>query len=337
MGVLVLPPSGIDIPAEREKRHMFTGGDTRPMPTAAAKQAAKSKDHPASGRAEPADPVSVVGRACRYLDARMEGDGDTVVTLAELGRHCAMSPWHLQRLFKRTLGVTPRQYADARRLDRFRAGLQQGNGVASATYDAGFGSSSRVYERAGPALGMTPATYAKGGRGTVIAYATAQCPLGRLLVAETPRGVCFVALGERDGPLVEKLRREYPAAAAIMRDDQALGQAVRAILDMIDGAEPHADLPLDIRFTAFQRRVWEELSRIPAGETRSYSEIAAALGNPAAQRAVGRACATNPVPVLIPCHRAIRQDGELGGYRWGPNRKRKLLAREGQSGGAEND
>jgi len=309
---------------------MFTGGETRPMPESAAKQAAKSRNHPAPGRQEPAGHVAVVGRACRYIDARMEGDGETGVTLAELGRHCAMSPWHLQRLFKRIMGVTPRQYADARRLDRFRAGLQQGNGVASATYDAGFGSSSRVYERAGPALGMTPATYAKGGQGTVIAYATAQCPLGRLLVAETPRGVCFVALGERDGTLVDKLRREYPAAAAIERDDKALGQAVRAILDMIDGAEPHVGLPLDIRFTAFQRRVWEELSRIPAGETRSYSEIAAALGNPAAQRAVGRACASNPVPVIIPCHRAIRQDGELGSYRWGAGRKRKLLAREGQ-------
>jgi AraC family transcriptional regulator of adaptative response/methylated-DNA-[protein]-cysteine methyltransferase len=272
----------------------------------------------------------MVRSACRYIDARMAGDCDTVITLAELGSHCAMSPWHLQRLFKRTLGVTPRQYADARRLHRFRAGLQQGNGVAAATYDAGFGSSSRVYERAGAALGMTPATYAKGGQGASIFYALTPCRLGRLLVAATRRGVCFVALGERDGELTAKLNAEFPAAAEITRDDELLGQSVAALLEMIDGAEPHADLPLDIRFTAFQRRVWEELTRIPPGETRSYSEIAAALGHPGAQRAVGRACATNPLPVIIPCHRAVQQDGGLGGYRWGTARKRKLLDAEGR-------
>ena len=304
---------------------------TRQQPRQTAKTPATRPEQPA------ADHVALIGRACRYIDGRLEGDGDTVVTLAELGRHCAMSPWHLQRLFKRIMGVSPRQYADARRLDRFRTGLQQGNGVASATYEAGFGSSSRVYERAGPALGMTPAAYAKGGRGAVIGYAITNSPLGRLLVAATPRGVCFVALGERDGTLVDKLRREYPAAAAIARAAAALGQAVRAILDMLDGAAPHAGLPLDIQATAFQRRVWEELQRIPAGETRSYSEIAAALGQPAAQRAVGRACATNPVPILIPCHRAVRQDGGLGGYRWGVARKRRLLDREGDSTARSND
>lgn len=307
---------------------------TRRQPRQTSRAPAKE---PAAKDSETADHVALVGRACRHIDARLEGDGDTVVTLAELGRHCAMSPWHLQRLFKRIMGVTPRQYADARRLERFKAGLQQGNGVASATYEAGFGSSSRVYERAGPALGMTPAAYAKGGRGAEIAYALAESPLGRMLVAATPRGVCFVALGERDATLVDKLRREYPAAAAIARDDRALGQTVAAILGMLDGAAPHAGLPLDIRATAFQRRVWEELSRIPAGETRSYGEIAAALGQPAAQRAVGRACASNPVPILIPCHRAVRQDGGLGGYRWGAARKRRLLAREGAVSSQENE
>ncbi len=329
---------------------MFTGGEAGPMPQATTTQAPnpaarkKLAGGPAGKPAENPDSkpngdshVAMVGRACRYIDERLAGDGDSVVTLAELGIHCAMSPWHLQRLFKRTLGVTPRQYADARRLDRFRAGLQQGNGVAAATYDAGFGSSSRVYERAGAALGMTPATYAKGGQGASIFYALTPCPLGRLLVAATLRGVCFVALGTRDGELVAQLHREYPAAAEIARDDELLGQSVAAILEMIDGAEPHAGLPLDIRFTAFQRRVWEELTRIPPGETRSYREIAAALGNPAAQRAVGRACATNPLPVIIPCHRAVRQDGGLGGYRWGTERKRKLLAREGSKAAAEGE
>lgn len=298
---------------------MYVGGDTQVVPRPAAEPA----------QPETADDrVALVSRACRYMDERLDESCEATVTLAELGSHCGMSPWHLQRLFKRMMGVTPRQYADAKRLDRFRAGLQQGNGVASATYDAGFSSSSRVYERAGPALGMTPATYAKGGRGARIAYSVTDSPLGRLLVAATARGVCFVALGERDPVLIEKLRAEYPAAAAIQRDDAALGQMVRTILELIDGGEPHVDLPLDIRATAFQRRVWEELTRIPLGETRSYSEIAAALGQPNARRAVGRACAANPLPLIIPCHRAVRQDGEIGGYRWGTTRKRKLLTRE---------
>jgi AraC family transcriptional regulator of adaptative response/methylated-DNA-[protein]-cysteine methyltransferase len=309
---------------------MFTGGETQRDARDTGRREVRPR--PCSD-----DQLAMVQRACRYIDERLAGDGDTVVTLAELGSHCAMSPWHLQRLFKRTLGVSPRQYADARRLDRFRAGLQQGNGVAAATYDAGFGSSSRVYERAGPALGMTPATYARGGQGASIFYSLTSCPLGRLLVAATRRGVCFVALGARDAELIAQLRGEYPAAAEITRDDALLGQSVAALLEMIDGAEPHAGLPLDIRFTAFQRRVWEELTRIPPGETRSYSEIAAALGNPAAQRAVGRACAANPLPVIIPCHRVVQQDGGLGGYRWGTARKRKLLAAEGHKAGGKGE
>ena len=285
--------------------------------------------------------VEAVRRACRYIDARVEaaagdgpdqGGGAGPVTLAELGVHCGVSPWHLHRLFKRVMGVTPRQYGDARRLARFRVGLQQGDGVAAATYDAGFGSSSRVYERAAGALGMTPATYARGGRGARIAYALAASPLGRLLVAATERGVCFVGLGERDGKLAAELRREFPAAEEIRRDDAALGAAVAALLAYLAGAEPHIDLPLDIRATAFQRRVWEELRRIPPGETRSYTEVARALGQPAAQRAVGRACATNPVALVVPCHRVVRQDGGLGGYAWGLERKRALLEREAAAG-----
>ena len=281
--------------------------------------------------------VEAVRRACRYIDARVEatsgdgpdeGGGEGPVTLAELGVHCGVSPWHLHRLFKRVMGVTPRQYGDARRLARFRVGLQQGDGVAAATYDAGFGSSSRVYERAARALGMTPATYAKGGRGARIAYALAGSPLGRLLVAATERGICFVGLGERDAQLAAALRREFPAAEEIRRDDAALGAAVAALLAYLAGAEPHVDLPLDIRATAFQRRVWEELRRIPPGETRSYAEVARAVGKPAAQRAVGRACATNPVALVVPCHRVVREDGGLGGYAWGIERKRALLERE---------
>jgi AraC family transcriptional regulator, regulatory protein of adaptative response / methylated-DNA-[protein]-cysteine methyltransferase len=278
--------------------------------------------------------IAAVERACRYIEARidgMEGDGASddqgVVTLAELGGHCGMSPWHLQRLFTRAMGVSPRQYADARRLKRFKAGLQQGDGVAAATYDAGYGSSSRVYERADAALGMTPATYAKGGRGARIRYALTATPLGQLLVAATERGICFISLGARREELEQRLHREFPAAE-IEHSEPVLASAVRAIVDFIAGKEPHINLPLDIRWTAFQRRVWEELRRIPLGETRSYGEIARAVGQPHAQRAVGHACATNPVPLLVPCHRVVRGDGDLGGYRLGTARKRRLLERE---------
>lgn len=283
---------------------------------------------PARGMKRGEGSVETVRRACRYIDRRVDGEdanAEGPVTLAELGNHCRLSPWHLQRLFKRTLGVTPREYADARRLSRLRSGLQQGEGVAAATFDAGFGSSSRVYERAHAALGMTPATYAKGGQGAHIAYALARSPLGCLLVAATARGVCFVSLGDRKSKLEEALRHEFPAAADIRRDDGALGAMVDALLAYLSGDLPHVDLPLDIRATAFQRRVWEELRRIPPAETRSYGEIAQALGKPAAQRAVGRACATNPVALIVPCHRALRQNGGLGGYRWGMHLKRALL------------
>jgi len=279
-------------------------------------------------------PVETVRRACRYIDRRVgaaDADSEGPVTLGELGSHCGMSPWHLQRLFKRTLGVTPREYADARRLSRLRSGLQQGEGVAAATFDAGFGSSSRVYERAHAALGMTPATYAKGGRGAHITYALTRSPLGRLLVAATARGVCFVSLGDQDGNLEAALRHEFPAADSIRRDDEALGAVIDALLAYLSGNLPHIDLPLDIRATAFQRRVWEELRRIPPAQTRSYGEIALALGKPAAQRAVGRACATNPVALIVPCHRALRQDGRLGGYRWGMHLKRALIELESRN------
>jgi AraC family transcriptional regulator, regulatory protein of adaptative response / methylated-DNA-[protein]-cysteine methyltransferase len=279
--------------------------------------------------------IAAVERACRYIEARVDGtdgegssDEQGVVTLAELGAHCAMSPWHLQRLFMRAMGVSPRQYADARRLKRFKAGLQQGDGVAAATYDAGYGSSSRVYERAASALGMTPATYAKGGRGARIRYAITATPLGQLLVAATDRGICFVSLGARREELEHRLRREFPAAEGVERSEPALTSAVQTIVDFIAGREPHINLPLDIRWTAFQRRVWEELRRIPLGETRSYGEIARAIGQPNAQRAVGHACATNPVPLIVPCHRVVRGNGDLGGYGLGPQRKRKLLERE---------
>jgi AraC family transcriptional regulator of adaptative response/methylated-DNA-[protein]-cysteine methyltransferase len=280
------------------------------------------------GRGRDKAALATVERACRYIESQRE-IGEGVVTLTELGAHCRMSPWHLQRLFKQVMGVTPRQYADAHRAKRLKGGLQAGESVAGATFDAGYGSSSRLYERAAAELGMTPATYKKGGLGAEIGFAIAPCHLGRVLGAATPKGVCFVGIGEDEGALEAELRREFPHAAVVRRDESRLGSAMATILAYLEGAEPHIALPVDIRATAFQRRVWEELRRIPYGETRSYAEIAQAVGAPGASRAVGRACATNPVALLVPCHRVVREDGSLSGYRWGLARKQALLEREG--------
>jgi AraC family transcriptional regulator of adaptative response/methylated-DNA-[protein]-cysteine methyltransferase len=272
--------------------------------------------------------LATVERACRYIESQREV-GEGVVKLTELGAHCRMSPWHLQRLFKQVMGVTPRQYADAHRAKRLKGGLRAGESVAAATFDAGYGSSSRLYERAAAELGMTPATYKRGGLGAEIGFAIAPSPLGRLLAAATSKGVCFVGIGEDDRALEGELRRQFPQAAGIRRDEGRLGSAMATILAYLEGSEPHIDLPVDIRATAFQRRVWEELRRIPYGETRSYGEIAQAVGAPRAVRAVGRACATNPVALIVPCHRVVREDGGLSGYRWGLARKQALLEREG--------
>ncbi len=270
--------------------------------------------------------LDLVRRACDHIDAR-DGQG---VTLASLAETLELSPWHLQRLFKRAMGVSPRDYAEARRSRRFRDELKDGESVAGATYGAGYGSSSRVYEDAQRRLGMTPASYAKGGKGARIAYATVDSALGRLLVAATARGICFVSLGETDAPLVAALEAEFPEAEVIIRDEDAIAPALDDLLAHLEGKTPHLSLPLDVRATAFQRRVWQELMAIPPSETRSYSEIAAALGLPKGQRAVGRACATNPVAIVVPCHRALRADGHLGGYRWGLERKAALLRREAE-------
>lgn len=267
--------------------------------------------------------VEMVRRACHYIEAQMDGPP----TLAALGAHVGSSPHHLQRTFRRLLGITPRQYADAHRVRRLKARLQAGETVTDAMYGAGFGSSRSLYERAPAQLGMTPATYRRGGAGARIGYTIVACPLGRLLVAATGRGVCAVSLGEDDGGMERALRDEYPAAQ-LQRDDDALRAWVAALLDHLAGQRPHLDLPLDVQATAFQWRVWEQLRAIPYGSTRSYSEIARALGQPTAARAVARACATNPVALIVPCHRVVREDGSASGYRWGLERKQSLLAQE---------
>lgn len=267
--------------------------------------------------------VELVQRVCRLLE-------DTDVentTLAALSDQTGVSSFHLQRTFKKVMGVTPRQYADAARVSRFKGGAREGKTVTTAMYDAGFGSSSRLYEQAGSQLGMTPATYGKGGRGATIGYAIVKCYLGGLLVAATSKGVCSVKLGDSESALEADLKREFPAAE-FQRDEKRLTESIQAVVDHLEGKSPHIDLPLDIQATAFQRQVWEQLRAIPSGQTSSYSEVAKAIGQQKAVRAVARACATNPVALVIPCHRVIREDKSLGGYRWGLERKKKLLETE---------
>jgi AraC family transcriptional regulator of adaptative response/methylated-DNA-[protein]-cysteine methyltransferase len=230
-------------------------------------------------------------------------------------------------VFKRVTGVSPRQYGDAFRVERLKAGLKRHQTVTTAMLEAGYGSSSRLYEHASARLGMTPRAYQKGGPALTVRFTIGRCDLGRVLLAATNKGICAVSLGDAAGELEAWLREEFPAAT-VVRADAELRRWLQALLDHLAGDLPHPALPLDVRGTAFQRRVWEELRKIPLGATRTYAEVAAALGRPHSVRAVARACATNPVSVLTPCHRVIGADGSLRGYRWGIERKKKLLERE---------
>jgi AraC family transcriptional regulator of adaptative response/methylated-DNA-[protein]-cysteine methyltransferase len=272
--------------------------------------------------------LALVRRVCALL---AEGE-DAMPSLAELGAEVGLSAAHLQRQFKAVMGISPKQYGEAIKLARAKALMREGEPVASALYGAGYGSSSRLYEQAGARLGMTPASYAKGGRGARILYTIVPCPpVDRLLVAATARGLCLVAMGDADADLERDLSDEYPAAE-IIRDDVALAEWARAVAALANGATPYVALPVDVRATAFQRLVWDRLRAIPSGVTRTYGQIAAEIGNPAAVRAVGRACATNPLALVVPCHRAIAADGRMHGYRWGVRRKEALLARERKGG-----
>ncbi|MFN2563595.1 MAG: bifunctional DNA-binding transcriptional regulator/O6-methylguanine-DNA methyltransferase Ada [Gemmatimonadaceae bacterium] len=274
---------------------------------------------------EPAGAVAAVRRAATYIDAH----ADERITLAALARETGVSAFHLQRVFRRELGVTPREYQQARRLERLRAQLRRGQTVSRATYDAGFGSPSRVYEQAAAKLGMTPAAYRRGGDGVRIRFAIVASPLGQLLVAATPDGICTVNLGDSDAQLERRLRAEFPRAVVERDEDGSLAALTARVLAHLRGEGPAHDLPLDVKGTAFQQQVWRALLAIPYGETRSYAAVAAAIGQPTATRAVARACATNPVAVVIPCHRVVRSDGGLGGYAGGIERKERLLEIEG--------
>ncbi len=270
-----------------------------------------------------------VARARDLLDAA----GGAPVSLAELSAATGMSAWHLQRTFKKLAGLTPREYAEARRAERLREALRVEPSVSRATYETGFGSSSRLYERAHLLLGMTPGAYKKGGAGMEIRYTIVGSPLGRLLVGVTERGVAAVLLGEDDGLLVAELAEKFPNAARERVDDGAeewLGGLVKEVSRRIErpGSFGGAPLPLDLVGTAFQWRVWQALLEIPAGETVSYQELAERLGMPSSTRAVASAVAANRAAVLVPCHRVVRSDGSLGGYRWGLPRKQALLEQE---------
>jgi AraC family transcriptional regulator, regulatory protein of adaptative response / methylated-DNA-[protein]-cysteine methyltransferase len=268
----------------------------------------------------------------RRVCALIKSCEDTVPSLAWLSAEVGLSAGHLQRQFKAVTGVSPKQYADGVKLERAKALLREGEPVASALYGAGYGSSSRLYERASARLGMTPASYGKGGRGARIVYTIVPSPLlDRLLVAATGRGLCLVAMGDGEAVLETELRAEYPSAE-ITRDDAALADWARAVAALADGAVPHGDLPVDVRATAFQRLVWDRLQAIPIGVTRTYGAIAAEIGHPKAVRAVGRACASNPLALVVPCHRVVGADGKQHGYRWGACRKKALLARERNEG-----
>jgi AraC family transcriptional regulator of adaptative response/methylated-DNA-[protein]-cysteine methyltransferase len=269
---------------------------------------------------------SIAEAAARLIDAAVDADR-RVPPLAELASAVHVSPSHLRRVFAATLGVSPHAYADARRAERLRALLATGADVGTAIADACFGSPSRVYERADDLLGMTPATLRRGAPGERIRYSLADSSLGRIVVASTERGVCLVAFGDSDDELTAEVRRRFPRAE-VEPSPLAEEMWVAAVVELIDAPATHIDVPLDVRGTVFQRQVWTALREIPAGSTVTYSRLASAIGRPTATRAVAQACGSNPVAVVVPCHRVIGADGSLTGYRWGVERKKALLARE---------
>ena len=262
--------------------------------------------------------------ACRLIE-----QADNAPKLKDLARVAGLSPYHFHRIFKSVLGITPKDYAAAHRHRRVRAGLGGSSTVTEALYDAGFNSSSRFYAVSSKVLGMTPTEFKKGGADAEIRYATGRCSLGHVLVAASTKGVCAILLGGDLKSLRGELRRQFPRAHLVA--DKGFRQLTAKVIAFVEDPRRALDVPLDIRGTAFQHRVWEALRRIPAGSTASYAEIAKAIGAPKAARAVAGACAANRSAVAIPCHRVVKTGGALSGYRWGTKRKRALLAKEAKS------
>ncbi len=311
-------------PGCASRRPLRTSVDFFPSP-----EAAEAHGFRACKRCRPrllrsADPaLAAVRRACAFITAHAEAPLD----LARIAAHAGLSRFHLQRTFTRLVGLSPKVYLEAVRALRFREGLRNAKRtLAAAVYEAGYGSSSRVYERK-PTGGMTPGDYRAGGKGLVVRWAVTDCVLGRLLVAGTAQGVCAVKLGEADAPLLAELQKEFPRAT-LEPNAAALRPWTRALRTCTEGRVPDEALPLDVRGTAFQWQVWRYLQSIPPGETRTYSEVAKGIRRASAVRAVARACATNQVALVVPCHRVIGKDGSLTGYRWGVERKAALLKAE---------
>jgi AraC family transcriptional regulator of adaptative response/methylated-DNA-[protein]-cysteine methyltransferase len=270
--------------------------------------------------------AEAVRRACRAIET-----AEAIPELRELAEAAGMSRFHFLRVFRKVTGVTPRRYAEKHRAERVRSELRGGASVTNAIYDAGFNSSSRFYEKAPRMLGMTPGQFRGGGAGVAIRYSIGRSSLGLVMIAATDRGICSVRFGESEAALLEELRAGFPLASVAPAGGDFESWS-RAVVEYIDNPRVAPDLPLDIRGTAFQQRVWQALREIPAGKTVSYTQLAVKAGSPAAVRAVGSACAANPVAVLVPCHRAVKSDGGLSGYRWGVERKRALLAKESARG-----
>ena len=312
-------------PSRRPKRENVSFY-TSPEAAEQAGYRACKRCHPReSAQADPQ--VEIAQRISRYIEQHLEG----AISLADLSEQFNISPFHLQRIFKRVMGISPRQYAEAYRLDQFKTQLKERDSVTAALYEVGYSSSSRLYERAPGQLGMTPTTYQRGGAGMQISYTIVDSPLGRLLVAATEKGICSVCIGDEDSALEKAFQNEYPMADISHDiDGTPLHNWVETLVKHLNGQQPHLDLPLDVQATAFQRRVWQALQAIPYGETRSYSQIAQTIGHPTAARAVANACATNPVAIAVPCHRVVRENGNMGGYRWGKSRKQQLLEQEAE-------
>jgi AraC family transcriptional regulator, regulatory protein of adaptative response / methylated-DNA-[protein]-cysteine methyltransferase len=307
-------------PARRPRRENVTFfGRTEDAEKAGFRACLRCRPHAIGA----APQVEMVRAVSRFIEQHL----DEPISLARLGSEFHVSPFHLQRTFKAVLGVTPRAYADSCRLNHLKQNLRAGRTVTRAMYDAGYSSSSRLYERTASQLGMTPDKYRRGAVAAPIRYTITDSPFGRLLVGATDKGICTIQFAGTDDELEHGLRHEFPFANR-RRDDAGMQKWKDQLLRRMRGQKLHAALPMDIQATAFQRRVWTYLQSIPFGDTRSYSEVAKGIGQPAACRAVARACATNPVAIAIPCHRVVRESGEMGGYRWGAERTKAILAAE---------
>ncbi len=267
--------------------------------------------------------LAKIEAACRFIEQNL----DSTLSLDQIARHVELSPFHFQRLFKKRLGISPRQYQQAQRSGKFKQALHREARITDAIYEAGYGSSSRAYESGSDHLGMTPTAFRRNGRGVNISYTIIASHMGKVLIASTERGLCSVRFGDSEGALLREFKSDFHAAN-LQRRDNALKPAVASVKSLLAGMNFSGDIPLDIEGTAFQQRVWNALRQIPLGETRSYTEVAQSIGNPKAVRAVANACASNPVALVVPCHRVVQSNGKLAGYRWGVERKAALLRKE---------